>query len=151
MYNSICNCNPTRIDQKQFFCHVVSALTVGTLRKSPSLSDPSTKKLTHKYLHLLIANTLGLEIVSSSCRPQSRAGVSLASSPCAWLLVLWLGSQESQRNSMEKFCSPKPIIAKRDGAETSTNYRRRLQDTKLAYTRLSYWPMTLFNFVFTKK
>lgn len=55
-------------------------LTLESPRLSLLLSDPRTKKVTHKHLHLLIASTLGLEIVSSSCRPQSNTGVSLSSS-----------------------------------------------------------------------
>ena len=91
-----------------------------------------------KYLHLLIADTLGLVIVSSSCRPQSRAGVSWASSPCAWLFVLRLGSQESKRNSMEKFCSAKLLMIKRVRPENSTNYRRSLQQALACLSLSAY-------------
>lgn len=105
-------CNYRHVSFSSHYCRVASQDKQVTITIRSPIQQ---RNMFNKYLHLVIADTLGPVIVSSSCRPHSRAGVSLASSPCACLFVLWLGSQESWGGGTlwKKFCSAKPIIAKK--------------------------------------
>lgn len=79
------------------------------------------RNLYFKHLYLLMVNVHRLKFparVDHGLRSLS------VSSPCSWLSELWLGIQESQRHSMENFCSAKPVTAEQVTMEASINYRK---------------------------